>query len=52
MASAAYRDPEPVIRALRGSGILNKHLQAMLRFERLSTSGVKAEMQMRVTNRE
>jgi len=51
MASATYRDPTPVVRSLHSSGVLNKHLQAMLKSEHLSTSGVKADMQARVEQR-
>lgn len=50
--ATSHRDPEPTIKALTGQGILNRHLQAMLRIERLSTNGLKAEMQIRVINRE
>lgn len=48
--ATSHRDPEPTIKALTGQGILNRHLQAMLRIERLSTNGLKAEMQIRVIN--
>lgn len=43
-----YRDPEPTISKVCRPGILNKHLTAMLKAERLCSTGVKAEMQTRV----
>ncbi|CZR58962.1 related to E3 SUMO-protein ligase pli1 [Phialocephala subalpina] len=46
-----YLDPEPLIRLVKSSGLLNKQLQSICTFEGLPKLGVKADLQSRITER-
>jgi E3 SUMO-protein ligase PIAS1 len=45
------RDSDPVIRKVMGS-ILNRHLSTICQLNGLKSTGVKADMQQRIVNRE
>ncbi|KAG9235504.1 PINIT domain-containing protein [Amylocarpus encephaloides] len=51
MGRSGYIDPEPLIRAIKGSGLLNKTLSAICSAEGLSKNGVKSELMSRLIER-
>lgn len=43
-----YPDSDMLIRRVKSTGLLNKHLQSICGFERLTKIGVKADLQTRI----
>jgi hypothetical protein len=48
MGGGPHLDPEPLIRLVRGQGMLNKYLAAICKQEGLPSGGVKADLQNRI----